>query len=245
MRFGIRRPWRCSAVHCLSFRWGVSSGSWSHKAYSTARKPARYARCSFEILSWQRSAVFPGKVFEFAEMETAMILGRRHSEGFDPTSHRVRLRSVGEHGLPRVQRELLCGRRPVGPAVSLPTEPATMRSLYQHLDEVVDIILDSNPRISDVATVGRGIEFKGKEVTGRNPRCLTAPKATRLSCWLCWDGPERLRKYSPLHLFAVLQPKHESDREPPTRNGYGQTSSSRQSEPCRKESMAAQGSARS
>jgi len=117
---------------------------------------------------------FPGKVFEFAEMETAIVLGRRHSEGFDPKSHRVRLRSVGEHGLPEfiknysVQEDLSVpqARLQLNPGLAL-TVPA--------LDELW-ARLDSNPRIADVATVGRGIEFKSKKARNGVPVVLPHPK---------------------------------------------------------------------
>ncbi|MCX5646020.1 MAG: N-6 DNA methylase [Phycisphaerae bacterium] len=117
---------------------------------------------------------FPGKVFEFAEMETAIILGRRHSEGFDPRSHRVRLRSVGEHGLSKfienysVEEDLSVpqSRFQRDPSFAL-TVPA-LDELWAHLD--------SNPRISDIAAVGRGIEFKGEEARNGVPVVLPHPK---------------------------------------------------------------------
>lgn len=117
---------------------------------------------------------FPGKVFEFAEMETAVVLGRRHSEGFDPRSHRIRLRSVGEHGLPKfmenysVEEDLSVpqSRFQLDPSLTL-TLPA-LDGLWAHLD--------SNPHISDIAAVGRGIEFKGEKERNAVPVVLPNPK---------------------------------------------------------------------
>ena len=117
---------------------------------------------------------FPGKVFEFAEMETALILGRRHSEGFDPTSHRVRLRSVGEHGLPRFKENYSVEEDLSVPQSRFQLNPDHVL-IVPALDEVW-IYLDGNPRISDVATVGRGIEFKSKEVRDAIPVVLPHPK---------------------------------------------------------------------
>jgi hypothetical protein len=117
---------------------------------------------------------FPGKVFEFSEMETAVILGRRRSEGFDPRSHRVRLRSVGEHGLPKfienysVDEDLSVpqSRFQLDPNLTL-TVPA-LDELWAHLE--------NNPHISDIAAVGRGIEFKGKKARNGVPVVLPHPK---------------------------------------------------------------------
>jgi hypothetical protein len=118
---------------------------------------------------------FPGKVFEFAQMETAIILGRRHSAEFDPRSHRVRLRSVGEHGLPKfiesysAQEEDLSipqARFQLNPTCAL-TIPA--------LDELWTY-LDSNACMTDVATIGRGIEFKSKEARHGVPVVLAHPR---------------------------------------------------------------------
>jgi hypothetical protein len=117
---------------------------------------------------------FPGKVFEFAEMETTVILGRRHSKGFDPRSHHVCLRSVGEHGLPKfienysVDEDLSVPQSRFQLDSSLVLTVPALDELWVHLD--------SNPRISDVATVGRGIEFRGKKARNEVPVVLSHPK---------------------------------------------------------------------
>lgn len=117
---------------------------------------------------------FPGKVFEFAQMETAVVLGRRRSKGFDPRSHCVRLRSVGEHGLPEfienysVDEDLSVPQSRFERDSSLVLTVPALDELWIHLD--------SNPRISDVAMVGRGIEFKGKKARNEVPVVLPHPK---------------------------------------------------------------------
>jgi hypothetical protein len=124
----------------------------------------------FELLEICR---FPGKVFEFAEMETAIILGRRRSDGFDPRSHRVRLRSVGEHGLPKfienysVEEDLSVSQSRFQSDPRLVLSVPALDELWAHLE--------GNPRISDIADVGRGIEFKSKEARDRVPVVLAHP----------------------------------------------------------------------
>jgi len=117
---------------------------------------------------------FPGKVFEFAEMETAVILGRRHSEAFDPRSHRVRLRSVGEHGLPKFIENYSVEEDQSAPQSRFQLDPRLVLTVPA-LDELW-AHLDSNPRISDVAVIGRGIEFKGKKARSEVPVVLPHPK---------------------------------------------------------------------
>jgi hypothetical protein len=117
---------------------------------------------------------FPGKVFEFAEMETAVVLGRRHSKGFDPRSHRVRLRSVGEHGLPKFIENYSVEENQSVPQSRFQLDPRLVLTVPA-LDELW-AHLESNPRISDVAVVGRGIEFKGKKARNGVPVVLPHPK---------------------------------------------------------------------
>jgi hypothetical protein len=117
---------------------------------------------------------FPGKVFEFAQMETAVILGRRHSKGFDPRSHCVRLRSVGEHGLPKFTENYSVEEDLSVPQSRFQLNPNLALNVPA-LDELW-IRLDSNPHLSDVATVGRGIEFKGKKARNGVPVVLPHPK---------------------------------------------------------------------
>jgi hypothetical protein len=117
---------------------------------------------------------FPGKVFEFAEMETAVILGRRHSDGFDPKSHRIRLRSVGEHGLPKFIENYSVEEDLSVPQSRFESDPRLVLTVPA-LDELW-AHLDNNPRVSDVAEIGRGIEFKGKEARNAVPVVLAHPK---------------------------------------------------------------------
>lgn len=117
---------------------------------------------------------FPGKVFEFAEMETAIILAHRRSEAFDPTSHRVRLRSVGEHGLPEFIENYSVEEDLSVPQSRFQSDP-TLALTVPALDELW-AYLAGNPSISDVATVGRGIEFKGEEARKGVPVVLAHPE---------------------------------------------------------------------
>ncbi len=117
---------------------------------------------------------FPGHVFEFAEMETAVVLGRRHSKDFDPRSHRVRLRSVGERGLPKFIENYSVEEDLAVPQSRLQSNPGLVFTVPA-LDELWTY-LESNPRLWDVAIVGRGIEFKGKEARNGVPVVLPHPK---------------------------------------------------------------------
>jgi len=136
-----------------------------------ARKLREMLLQNFELAEICR---FPGKVFEFAEMETAVILGRRSGPSFKPESHRVRLRSVGEHGLSEfkanysVEEDLWVpqSRFQLDPRLVL-TIPA-LDELWTHLD--------SNQRLSDVATIGRGIEFRGEKARKGVPVVSAHPK---------------------------------------------------------------------
>lgn len=122
---------------------------------------------------------FPGKVFEFAEAETAIILGRRRKEGQDVSSHRVRLRMVGEKGMAEFQQNY-----------SVTTDSAALQSRLSEnprlelavpaLDEVWTA-LAANKRVRDIATVGRGIEFKGKHARGNVPVVTPQPKTGYLA----------------------------------------------------------------
>lgn len=118
--------------------------------------------------------LFPGKVFEFAQIETAIILGRRRQPAEHVGSRDVRLRTVGEHGIAAfrenyaadssttVTQERLCGN----PALQLKL-PA--------LDEVWEY-LRRNPRVRDVASVGRGVEYRGEDNRKGVPVVLSGPK---------------------------------------------------------------------
>ncbi|OHB64519.1 MAG: hypothetical protein A2Y76_01425 [Planctomycetes bacterium RBG_13_60_9] len=117
---------------------------------------------------------FPGRVFEFAEMETAVVLGRRHSKAFDPKLHRVRLRSVGEHGLPMFVENYSVEEDQSVPQSRLQSDPRLVLTVPA-LNELW-IHLESNPRISSIATVGRGIEFKGEKARNGVPVVLEHPK---------------------------------------------------------------------
>ncbi len=109
--------------------------------------------------------LFPGKVFEFAQAETAVILGRRRRAGQNVGSHSVRLRQIGEHGMADFQRDY---------SFTWSAE-ASQRHLARNkglelwvpaLDEVWQV-LDRNRRLHAVATIGRGIEFKNEEARKR------------------------------------------------------------------------------
>lgn len=104
---------------------------------------------------------FPGKVFEFAEMETAVIIGRRVADGSVRPQHRVRQRIAGEREIAAFRNQYATGvdEKPLqarfaatdGHALSVP-----------QLDEVWEV-LERCPRLRDVAKVGRGIEYKSEE----------------------------------------------------------------------------------
>jgi hypothetical protein len=110
---------------------------------------------------------FPGKVFKFAQIETAIILGRRNLPGTSSAMNRVRVRTVGERGIAAFQHNY---------AVDENTT-ATQRQLLDHpefelkvpaLNEVWER-LKENPRVRNVALVGRGIEYKGTAARGGKP----------------------------------------------------------------------------
>ncbi|MFN0010189.1 MAG: class I SAM-dependent DNA methyltransferase [Phycisphaerales bacterium] len=118
---------------------------------------------------------FPGKVFEFAEMETAVIIGRRVADGSVEPRHRVRQRIVGEHGMAAfrdryatdVDEKPLQARFAAtqGRALSVP-----------QLDEVWEALERCN-RLHEIAKVGRGIEYKSEEDREGVPVEVDKPRA--------------------------------------------------------------------
>lgn len=118
---------------------------------------------------------FPGRVFEFAEMETAVILGRRRRPGFDPHTHRVRLRSIGEGGMPAF-RERYAQTFDATATQARLSANSDFALTVPALDEVWTS-LARTPRLSDVAVVGRGIEYKGEKARRGVPAVVDKPKA--------------------------------------------------------------------
>lgn len=117
--------------------------------------------------------LFPGKVFEFAEAETAIILGRRCKVGQHVGTHRVRLRAVGEHGMVAFQDTYDVTSRAEATQSRL-GENAGHELWVPALDEVWRSMKD-NQRVRDVATVGRGIEYKSDEARGKVPVVVDIP----------------------------------------------------------------------
>ena len=116
---------------------------------------------------------FPDKVFEFAEMETAVILGRRRSTKFDQQTHIVRLRAIGEGQVSAFRDKY-----------EATDSTATQARLCANSDLVLTVpaldevwtVLERNPRLSDVALIGRGIEYKSA-TSGRNtPVVVDTPR---------------------------------------------------------------------
>lgn len=110
---------------------------------------------------------FPGKVFKFAQIETAIILGRRNSPGISSAHNRVRLRTVGERGMAAFQHNYAVDEDATATQERLLAHPAFELKLPA-LDEVWET-LKGNPRVRDVALVGRGIEYKGKAARNGKP----------------------------------------------------------------------------
>jgi hypothetical protein len=114
--------------------------------------------------------LFPGKVFEFAEIETAIILGcRRPLIGPEVTT---RIRTIGEHGIDAFRCNYESNNDIVAAQSRLRENPeselkvAALDDLWQYLRR--------NSRVRDVALVGRGIEYKGK--TERNDISVVVQK---------------------------------------------------------------------
>ena len=119
--------------------------------------------------------LFPGKVFEFAEIETAIILGRRAKEGEDVGAHRTRLCSVGEQGMSAFQKTYATDTSILTSQSRLRENPG-LELKVPALDEVWRV-LKKNKRLWEVAAVGRGIEFKGKKERRNVPVVVNKPKA--------------------------------------------------------------------
>lgn len=118
--------------------------------------------------------LFPGKVFQFAQIETAIILGRRRQIDQDLRSHRVRFRAVGEHGIAAFRHKYAVdsdtteaqGRLSENPALEL--KVSALDEVWQHLRQ--------NRRLRDVALVGRGIEYKGQDDRNGVVAVVSKPK---------------------------------------------------------------------
>ena len=117
---------------------------------------------------------FPGKVFEFAEMETAVILGRRRSTEFEERTHIVRLRTIGEGGVPAF-------RARYEPTVDATTTQARLSAnsdlslTVPALDEVW-AFMKRNLHLSDVSSIGRGIEYKSVKKGRSAPVVVDRPR---------------------------------------------------------------------
>ncbi|MEX0641493.1 MAG: N-6 DNA methylase [Pirellulales bacterium] len=118
---------------------------------------------------------FPGKVFEFAEMETAVILGRRRRPGFDAQAHRVRLRSVGEDGMTAFRERYAVTSNTTATQARFSAN-ADFTLTVPALDEVWTFLARNAP-LSDVAQVGRGIEFKGEKARHGVPAVVDKPRS--------------------------------------------------------------------
>ena len=111
--------------------------------------------------------LFPGKVFKFAEIETAVILGRRSMQRRHKGDNRVRLRTVGEHGIKAFQE-----RYAVTHEIEVPQNRFSENSGFELTVPMLDEVwkaLANNKHLGDVAKIGRGIEFKGEAARGGNP----------------------------------------------------------------------------
>lgn len=110
---------------------------------------------------------FPGKVFRFAQIETAIILGRRNLSGTSSAMNRVRIRSVGERGMAAFQHNYAVDEDTTATQQQLLDHPA-LELKVPALNEVWERLRE-NPRVRDVALVGRGIEYKGEEARKGKP----------------------------------------------------------------------------
>jgi hypothetical protein len=110
---------------------------------------------------------FPGKVFKFAQIETAIILGRRNLPGTSSAMNTVRIRTVGERGMAAFKNNYAVDEDATETQHQLLEHPA-LELKVPALNEVWER-LKENPRVRDVALVGRGIEYKGKEVRRGKP----------------------------------------------------------------------------
>jgi len=110
---------------------------------------------------------FPGKVFKFAQIETAIILGRRNLLGRSSATNRVRLRTVGERGMAAFQHNYTVDEDTTATQQRLLSHPAFELKIPA-LDEVWET-LKGCQRVRDVALVGRGIEYKGEAARDGRP----------------------------------------------------------------------------
>ena len=114
--------------------------------------------------------LFPGKVFEFAEIETAIILGRRLMRRRHKGDNRVRLRTVGEQGIKAFQ-ERYAVTHEIEVYQSRLSENSGSELTVPMLGEVWKS-LANNKHLGEVAKIGRGIEFKGEAARGGNPAVI-------------------------------------------------------------------------
>ncbi|MCC6227735.1 MAG: N-6 DNA methylase [Phycisphaerales bacterium] len=110
---------------------------------------------------------FPGKVFKFAQIETAIILGRRNPTGTTSAQNRVRIRTVGERGMAAFQHNYAVDEDTTATQAQL-REHSALELKVPALNEVWER-LKANPRVRDVALVGRGIEYRGEEARNGKP----------------------------------------------------------------------------
>jgi hypothetical protein len=130
-------------------------------------------RALLEQFELREVCLFPGKVFEFAEIETAIILGRR-LRNKPVRETRVRLRVVGEQGMQAFRERYAASDETTVLQRRLLRNPDVALKVPA-LDEVWQS-LSRNLRVRDVALVGRGIEYKGKTDRAGIPVVLEKPR---------------------------------------------------------------------
>lgn len=108
----------------------------------------------------QDICLFPDKVFSFSDAESAVILGRRRkTKGMN----KVRYHRVRERELDRFRSAFSAAS-----TRSVPQSRFSSTALHSFtlpdLEEVW-VACDTNPELADVATVGQGLEYRGKDLS--------------------------------------------------------------------------------
>lgn len=144
--------------------------------------------------------LFPDGVFSFSDSESAIIIGRRKSGG---SSAQIRYRRVRERDLPSFRSEYSTSTTADIPQPDfLERESASLR--VPDLQEVWNF-LKHNATLSDFAALGKGLEYRGRDLPAGNVTYSQRPRAGAKAGFVLFDPGIQLHQ-TPTEYWMNLAP---------------------------------------
>jgi len=107
-------------------------------------------------------SLFPDGIFEFADQECAILLGRRLPDGAAARSMSTRLRRVREPDREGFQQDYRFTTSRIRPQSHFAEQPESELWIPE-FDEEIWSWLRHLPKLESIATLGKGLEYKGKD----------------------------------------------------------------------------------